>query len=819
MRTKVNSNESFTTLLNDVKNTTLEAYAHQEVPFEKVVEAVVTERDLSRNPLFQVTFIVQNTPDVPELRLGDIQLSVDDHEHGTSKFDITFSITETENGLDGIIEYNKALYTQQTIELMSMHFVTLLQSVVNTPGEKISNLKLLTPWEEEALIVGFNNNEVDYPKDKSIVDLFEEQVLKTPRRIAVEFGDSSITYAALNEKANQLSSYLQQQGITKEVLVPICIERSAEMIIGILGILKAGGGYVPIDPQYPLDRIRYMLEDTGSKLVVTSEECRSKLETITGTVILDLNNDWTTISSQSFSDLSNKTEVGQAAYVIYTSGSTGKPKGVVIEHCSVVNLIHAQTEYFSISADERILQFSNYSFDASVEQIFLTLFNGATLVLFPEGLQYHTLLFEDFLREKKITHLHATPFFLENINEGNYPELKRMIAGGDICRKELVMKWKDKVDFYNEYGPTETTVTSIEYHVDTDSIIDNFVPIGKPLANVPVYILDKNGGLCPAGVPGEMHIGGVQVARGYLNRPELTEEKFIPDPFSKISGVRLYKTGDLARWLNNGNLEFLGRIDDQVKLQGYRIELGEIETVLNSLEPVENSCVVVKEVAGGTNRLVAYYVPKTTVIKEKEHELYIEQVNTWKEIHDNEYILAEEENNTDEEFDILGWNDSFTRKQIPEEQMREWLTDIIDVIVAEEPGVVLEIGSGTGLIYYPLAGKVRKYIGTDFSANSIGKISTRISKGLRDYGPTELQVCAAHDISLKENEKVDTVIINSVVQYFPGGDYLTTVVEKSLSLLKGEGRIIIGDVRDNRTLELFKTRLHLAKLQETAKHP
>ncbi|MEJ6981955.1 non-ribosomal peptide synthase/polyketide synthase [Pedobacter sp. P351] len=812
MRSEVRGDMPFTEFLQSVKLTAMEAYSHQEVPFEKVVDAVVKERDVSRNPLFQVTFVVQNTPDVPDLLLGDVALSVENYDHVTTKFDITFSITETDNGLEGLAEYNTDLYEKRTIDRMTSHFVNLLRSIVELPHEKLSVLGILSEDEKASLLDLSAAVDIFYNPGDNLVTLFEEQAAKTPEAIALIFEEEKLTYRELNERSNQLSHYLKDRGAEPEELIPICIERGSWMIVSILGVLKSGAAYVPLDPDYPEERISFMLGDVSARLLVSSEKSRKSLGDIQRLKLIEVDGaDASSIRAQALTNPKNSVSADQLAYVIYTSGSTGRPKGVLVEHGSVVNLIRAQTLYFSINSGDRILQFSNYCFDASVEQIFLALSNGASLVAFREDLLYNTALFEAYLRTQKVSHLHATPFFLENITPDNYPHLRRVIAGGDVCRKELAARWKGKVDFYNEYGPTETTVTSIEYHDVGSSQERSLVPIGKPLVNVSLYILDQHGALCPEGIPGELYIGGVQVARGYLNRPELTTERFIANPFGFEEKDRLYRTGDLARWLSDGNIEYLGRIDDQVKVRGYRIELGEIESVLNELEPVENSCVVVKHDINTGSRLTAYYIPKMGVVKKKEHALYNEQIESWKEIHENEYVLAEEEESADPEFDILGWNNSFTRQPIAAEQMREWLEDITAVIMAQTPEQVLEVGCGSGLIYYQLAGKIKRYRGTDFSRHSINKIRERILHGGRNYGPTELEVCAAHEISIKEDEQPDTIIINSVVQYFPGEDYLSSVIEKSISLLKGKGRIIIGDVRDNRTLEIFKSRLQLAK--------
>lgn len=813
MRNTVSGDLSFKEFLQQVKQTTLNAYTHQEVPFEKVVDAVVRDRDLSRNPIFQVTFIVQNVPDFPELKFGNVKIAVEKDDHLTSKFDITFSLKEKGNILEGLVEYNSDLYRAETIDRMMAHFQQLIVSVIEHPNQKIDQLQMLTAKELQDLL-SVATSTLTVTSHTSILTKFAAQVSKTPDATALLFEEETLTFRELDQRSTQLANYLKTVGVKPEQLIPICIERRPAMIVGILGILKAGAAYVPIDQEYPLERIRFILEDTQATIALSSSMSRAKISSQQGLQIIEIDSDWDLIGKQD--EVLNTDDItpDQLAYIIYTSGSTGLPKGVMVEHVSVVNLINAQTTYFNITADERILQFSNYCFDASVEQIFLALFNGATLVLYPEGLQYNIEGFENFLKQQEVTHLHATPFFLENINPDNFKHLKRVIAGGDKCRKELVDKWKDKCDFYNEYGPTETTVTAVEYHYSENDNKLDIVPIGKPLANVSAYVLDKNGMLCPEGIPGELYLGGVQVARGYLNRQALTEERFVTNKFSDDGG-RLYRTGDLVKMLPNGNLEFLGRIDDQVKIHGYRIELGEIETVLNALEPVENSCIVVKYHEGNANRLVGYFVPKPTVVKEKEHELYRRQVESWKAIHENEYVLAEagQQDLSDPEFNILGWNDSFTRKLIGEAPMREWLNDIINVVMQDQPQHVLEIGCGSGLIYYPLADKIKKYIGTDFSRNSINQITERIGQGERNYCPTELKVCAAHEIELDANEEIDTIIINSVVQYFPGGDYLGTVIEKGIAALKGKGRIIIGDVRDNRLLHAFRARLLLQKLQ------
>ncbi|WP_224995131.1 amino acid adenylation domain-containing protein, partial [Cesiribacter sp. SM1] len=426
-----------------------------------------------------------------------------------------------------------------------------------------------------------NNTAVAYPGDKTLVDLFEEQAARTPGAVAVIFEEEALTYQELDERSNQLAHYLQKRGVTAETLVPICIDRSLEMIIGLLGIQKAGGAYVPMDPAYPQERIEYMLEDTAARLLISSRSHAARFaETAAAVVLLD--SQWEEIAKEPAEKAATTLQPSNLAYVIYTSGSTGKPKGVLVEHGSVVNLVYYQSQEFRIQGSDKIIQVSNYVFDASVEQIFLALSNGASLVLVPKEVLLDPAALAQLVHEQQVTHLHATPSLLQQLKPQKFDHLKRVIAGGEACPVALAEAWNGFATFYNEYGPTETTVTATEISYSPGQrSSQKLVPIGKPLANTKAYVVDKAGSLVPQGVAGELCLGGVQVARGYLNLPELTGEKFVQDPFSCDAGARMYKTGDLVRWRGDGELEYLGRIDDQVKIRGYRIELGEVESVLS----------------------------------------------------------------------------------------------------------------------------------------------------------------------------------------------------------------------------------------------
>ena len=626
LRSQLNDNLSFLDLLKQVKATTLEAYDHQEVPFEKVVEVVVKERDMSRSPLFQVMLVLQNTPDIQDLRLGELQLShgrTGLSGHNTSKFELTFNIKENVQGLYVLVEYCTDLFNEPTIKRLMVHFNELLNSVLKAPQQKISELSMLSSSEKRQLLVEFNDTKVDYPKDKRIVDLFEQQVLKAPAAIALVFEEEQLTYGELNERSNQLANYLRIKGVKEEMLVPLCIDRSIEMIVSVLGILKAGAAYVPIDPEYPEERIHYMLADTAAAIIISSKENITKLPNTHGIEIIDLKGDWPVISKQSADNLQIVPDPNNLAYVLYTSGSTGKPKGVRMPGSGLVNLLSWQQKQFS-NKNRRVLQFASLNFDVSFQEIFSTLCFGSELYLISSDRRKDIAEILKDLERYRITHLFIPYIVLKNLAEYILPlsldasSLEEIIVAGEQLKltddiQNLINK---KVRLVNQYGPTEAHVVS-SYVIDPNGPLSILPPIGKPIDNTFLCILGDKDQLVPIGVTGELHIGGVQVARGYLNLPALNAEKFIKDTFSKEAGPRMYRTGDLAKWLPDGNIEYLGRKDDQVKVRGYRIELGEIESVLQQSELVSQAVVMAKEDEQGNKRLVAYIVPNNEFERER----------------------------------------------------------------------------------------------------------------------------------------------------------------------------------------------------------
>jgi amino acid adenylation domain-containing protein len=616
LRTDLSGNPTFRSLLRRVREVALGAYAHQEVPFEKLIEALHLERSLSFTPLFQVMFVLQNTPE-STLKLVGSTVSPVWIKRETTLFDLFLSLAERDEGLHGALSYRTDLFDKTTICRMIGRFEVLLQGIVADPDRRISTLPLLMETEKHQLLVEWNDTKRDYPQDKCIHQLFEEQVERTPEAVAVIFGDQQLTYQELNRQANQLAHYLRKLGIRPELLVGICMERSLEMVVGLLGILKAGGAYVPLDPQYPKQRLAFLLEDTQVSVLLTQQRLVTYLPEHAAKVVrLDMEDK--AIRTESIENPVSEATADTLAYVIYTSGSTGEPKGVMISHRGICNRLLWGQEAYGLTDSDRVLHAFSLSFDFATWEIFTSLVAGAQLIIAEPGGNQDSSYLVKLIIGSKITLAGFVPSMLKAIFEESEIEgcnsLKRVVCGGEVLPVELQERffaaWEG-VELQNTYGPTEASI-DVSFWVcrreDDSRSKWQRVPIGRPIANTQIYISDSHLQPVPVGLPGELHIGGAGLARGYLNRPYLTAERFIPNPFSNQPGTRLYKTGDLARYLPDGNIEFLGRIDHQVKIRGFRIELGEIETVLSKHPAVREAVVVAREESPGDKRLVAYVV-------------------------------------------------------------------------------------------------------------------------------------------------------------------------------------------------------------------
>lgn len=609
LRSDFAGNPTFRTLLHRVRTTVLDGLAHQELPFEKLVEELQPERDLSRTPLFQVLFVFNNTA-LNFDQFGAVQATPVDFPSSIARFDLTLSVMELASGLQAHLTYNTDLFDAETIERMVGHFQTLLAGIVADPDQPIANLPLLTTAERQQLLVEWNETATAYPKATCLHQLFEEQAQRTPTAVALIVEAQRLTYQELNAQANQLAHYLQTLGVGPDVPVGICLERSAALVVGLLGILKAGGAYVPLDPAYPPERVALMLAD-GEPLVLLTQAALLPTLPAAAAQVLCLDRDWPTIAQQPMVNPTSTVTADNLAYLLYTSGSTGRPKGVEIEHHSPVALIDWSRSIFTQAEIAGTLASTSICFDLSVFEIFVPLSRGGTVILAANALHLPTLP-----AAAAVTLINTVPSAMtELVRNRAVPDGVNVVnLAGEPLKNALVQQVYQQTKaqrVFNLYGPSEDTTYSTFTLVEKGATAEP--TIGRPLANTQLYLLDSQLQPVPIGVIGELYIGGAGLARGYRNQPMLTEEKFIPNPFApEAPSRRLYRTGDLARYLPDGQLEFLGRRDNQVKLRGFRIELGEIDTVLGQHPAVREAVVIVRNDAPGLGELGAQLVAYVT---------------------------------------------------------------------------------------------------------------------------------------------------------------------------------------------------------------
>jgi amino acid adenylation domain-containing protein/non-ribosomal peptide synthase protein (TIGR01720 family)/FkbM family methyltransferase len=607
--------ESFEELVGRVREVCLGGYAHQELPFERLVEELQPERSLSRTPLFQVRFVLQNVPR-QELQLPGLRLSIAPIADETAKIDLTMIVTESAEEILCSLVYYKDLFEAETIKRMLQHWQNLLTGIVNHPTLPLSQLPLLSEAETRQLLYQWNDTETAIP-NACIHELFEQQVERTPEAIALVFEGEQLSYRELNRRANQLAHYLMAQGVGAETLVGLCVERSVEMVVGLLGVLKAGGAYVPLDVEYPAERLQYMLEDAAVKVLLTQERLVSQLVSLNVPIIaIDAN--WDIIAHHCDENPGSRATPQNSGYVLFTSGSTGQPKGVIVEHRQLINYVNGISAKMALPAAATFAMVSTFAADLGNTVLFPSLCTGGCLHVITQQRATNPEALASYFRAHPIDCLKIVPSHLSALLDPTVaPPLRvqrRLVLGGEACDWKLLRRVCEAMpdcELLNHYGPTETTVGVLVHQLEgiaEDS--QKKPPIGRPLPNTQVYILDRYGHPVSVGVAGELHIGGCGLARGYLNHPQLTSERFIPNPFSKEPGARLYRTGDRARFLPDGTVEFLGRIDHQVKLRGYRIELGEIEAALVKHPAVKDAVVVVREELAREKQLVAYLVAK-----------------------------------------------------------------------------------------------------------------------------------------------------------------------------------------------------------------
>ncbi|MGA5301850.1 amino acid adenylation domain-containing protein [Nucisporomicrobium flavum] len=784
LRVDLTGDPTFRELLSRVRAACLGAYAHQDLPFERLVEELHPQRDLSRSPLFQVSFVFQNI-DVPELDLGGLRVTPYTVDSATARFDLELQVFDRPDGLGGWFEYNADLFDGATVEHLSRALRRLVEHLTEAPDRPVTRLDLLSEDERHRLARELNDTRRDWAGLSWAHLEVARRAREVPDAEALRCGEESLTYADLDRRANQLAWHLHRLGTGPGDLVGICTERTPEMVVAVLGTLKAGAAYVPLDPAYPTERLAFMMADSGLKTLLTEHDLVARLPEPPAVVIcLDRDADMLAAG-----DTPPPVEVAgdDLAYVIYTSGSTGRPKGVQIPHRALANFLASMRERPGITPADTLLAVTTLSFDISTLELLLPLTTGARVHLVGREVAADGARLGAALATSGATLMQATPSTWRLLLDAGWapPAGFRMLCGGEALPDDLARRLGGSGgELWNMYGPTETTIWSAVSRVTGD------VRLGEPIANTELHVLDAHGELAPAGVPGELHIGGAGLARGYLGRPELTAERFVPHPFPIGLGHRLYRTGDLVRRRADGGLEFLGRMDHQVKLRGFRIELGEIEALLAQQPAVRQAVVLVREDAPGDQRLVAYVVADSLPAQPDE-------LDQWRNIWDSAYDGSAPE--ADPTFDISGWNSSYTGEPIPAAEMREWVDRTADLVLERAPQAVLDVGCGTGLILHAVAPHCRRYWGTDFSTVALD----RLRESARYPGDVQLHECAADQLDRLPEQLFDVVVLNSVVQYFPDEEYLARVIEGALSRLAPGGAVVIGDVRSLPLLEAF----------------
>ncbi len=737
-----------------------------------------------------------------------------------------FALTMAQGAvLSLVICYAAARFDNNAVARMLGHMKTLLLSITEKPEQPLSNVKMLTDAELDQILVQWNDKAVAFPSEMCLHQLFERSVEASPDKVAMVFAGDTLTYADLNRRANQVARYLQKLGVGPDVLVAVLLERSLDMIVSIVAIAKAGGAYVPLDPSYPKTRLEFMIADTRAGVLLTQQSLLEQIGDVEAHIV-NLDSERVVIAAETDANISSDVTPEHLAYVIFTSGSTGKPKGAVLNHRGRVNNFCDFNRRYNIGLEDRLLGLASLSFDMSAYDIFGTLAAGGSNIIVEGEALLEPGRWAELMQEHKITVWHSVPALLEMLVDhiSERPEmapqsLRLVLLGGDWIPVSLPDRLKaliPGVKVVSMGGATECSMDSTIYDIEEKSSNWKSIPYGVPMANQLTYVLDRAFNPLPVGVAGELYLGGIGVGRGYYNRPELTAEKFIPNPFNGVEGDRMYRTGDLARYRPDGNLELLGRIDFQVKVRGYRVELGEITSTLAQHPAVKEAVVIARddrpddEPAKRNKSLVAYVVPEqkeaatTTVEEEELHEGHITQ---WQMVYEEMYGQTEKEK--DLTFNTIGWNSSYTGMLISDDEMREWVAQSVGRILALKPRRLLEIACGNGLLLFRVAPQCEKYMGIDFSSVALNQIQAQLSRPGSEMPQVELSQRLADNFEGIATDSYDTVVINSVVQLFPGIDYFVSVLAGAIDAVQPGGRIYIGDVISFQQLETFHTSIQL----------
>jgi amino acid adenylation domain-containing protein len=715
------------------------------------------------------------------------------------------------------LTFNAELFSRASMQRMGGHFQTLLGSLLSDPEAVLLDAQVLTSAEREQVVVEWNDKAVEFPLEATLHGLFEERSRSSPDAVAAIFGDQSITYRELDARSNQVARHLAQLGVGPEVMVGISVERSIELVVGLVGLAKAGGAYVPMDPAYPLERLEYMITDSGVDIVLTQSHLAGGLPASKAQLVLL--DDSATFEGLDDSPLQSGADSQTLAYVIYTSGSTGAPKGVMLNHQGRVNNFLDFNRRFGVGHGDGLIALASLSFDMCAYDVFGILAAGATVVLpQPDRLQ-DPAHWAELMEAREVTIWHSAPAMLKmlvdylEVHPERAPQsLRLVLLGGDWIPVNLPDRLRalvSDVRVISMGGATECSMDSTIFEVLEVDPAWTSIPYGEPMANQLAYVLDAGHNPLPVGVPGELYLGGIGVGRGYFERPELTAERFLDNPFVEGDEHRMYRTGDLARWMEDGNLELIGRVDNQVKIRGYRIELGEIEARLNAHPAVREGVVVTREDSTGEKVLVAYVVqdPQWQGPSEEAADLDSEQVEQWEAVYDHAYTAQANVELEDPTFNIVSWDSSYTNAPLPPEQMRNWVEQTVARIQRGNPQRVLEIGCGMGLLLFRVAPSCERYVGTDFSKVALDYVARH--REPLDLPQVELARRWANDFENVEPDSFDCVVLNSIILDFPSMDYLMEVIEGALDAVAPGGTIFLGDVRGLPMLSAYQSSVQL----------
>jgi amino acid adenylation domain-containing protein len=803
LRTDLSGDPTFLELLSRVQETTLGAYEHQDMPFEQLVEELQPERDMSRNPLVQVVFVLQNAP-TREWKLKGLDVAWMGAGETTTRFDLEFHLWEKEDELDCLIFFNTSLFKRERVQHLFRHWMNVLEAVVDNPALPVSELPVLDEEERERLLTLGRGLERTWTDARGVAEPVAEWAARTPEAIAVSGNGLALSYAELERRAGAFAAQLAARGARGGDIVALLMDRSPELAIAELGALKAGCAYLPMDLGAPRKRQEYIIADSGVKLVATTADRAGQIaECGSEALVVDAR------AEVSGTVEPTSAAAGDIAYVIYTSGSTGQPKGVRVPHAALTNLVNWHIEAFGVTPSSRATLVANPAFDASVWELWPYLAAGATVCIPDEALRNDPRSLAAWYAAEAITIGFVPTPLAEALFRVPWPaetKLQYLLTGGDRLTQHAPASLPCRL--VNNYGPTENAVVTTSIVLDTaDTDAASPPSIGRPIANNAVCLLDRYGNLSPWGVPGELCIGGASLAHGYLNRPELTRERFVNNPFGE--GL-LYRTGDLAVFREDGTLDFLGRIDEQVKVRGYRIELGEIEATVLQHPAVREAAAMAREDSVDGKRLVAYVTVDAERMRDEARTAEEESahVSRWQSLYETTY--GGDASEFDPKTNIIGWNSSYTGEPIPAAEMREWADAAAQRVLALKPSRVLEIGCGTGMLLFRIAPHCTAYEGWDFSQTAIDFVQRAMASDNGDWSHVSLRRRLADDISDAAPGSFDCVVLNSIVQYFPGIDYLLRVLDGAMTLLAPGGRIVLGDIRSLALLDAYAAEVELA---------